>query len=119
MVRTQGWLLVAVTAFGLGAVACKKDDKTEGTTTDKTAEKSDKKADDKKADDKKVEAKTDDKKVEVKTDDKKADPGKAEAAPPANPNADDLSLLPVDSEAVIGINYKQLASSALWKEFVA
>jgi len=32
---------------------------------------------------------------------------------------DDLALLPVDSEAVIGINFAQLSQSALWKQYVA
>ncbi len=32
---------------------------------------------------------------------------------------DDLSLLPVDSEAVVGINFGQVQQSALWKQFVA
>jgi hypothetical protein len=32
---------------------------------------------------------------------------------------DDLSLLPVDSEAVVGINFAQVQQSALWKQFVA
>src|SRR5947208_2827866 len=51
MVRTHGWLLVAVAALGLGTVACKKDDKTEATTDKKVEAKDDKKADDKKTDD--------------------------------------------------------------------
>lgn len=32
---------------------------------------------------------------------------------------DDLSLLPVDSEVVVGINFGQLQQSGLWKQFVA
>ncbi len=35
------------------------------------------------------------------------------------PLGEDLSLLPVDSEAVIGINFSQVQQSALWKQFVA
>ena len=31
---------------------------------------------------------------------------------------DDLSLLPVDSEIVIGLNFAQIRDSALWKQFV-
>ncbi|MCX5743677.1 MAG: hypothetical protein NT062_14390 [Proteobacteria bacterium] len=31
---------------------------------------------------------------------------------------DDLSLLPVDAELVLGINFQSLQSSALWKQFV-
>lgn len=32
--------------------------------------------------------------------------------------SDDLSLLPVDSELVLGINFAQVQQSALWKQFV-
>jgi hypothetical protein len=46
----------------------------------------------------------------------KAD-GKSGAAPSAGAT-DDLSLLPVDSEAVIGLNFAQLSQSPLWKKFV-
>ena len=67
-----------------------------------------------------------------KKDEKKADPaakatdkgtpaekGGDKATPtPAGGASDDLSLLPVDSEAVMGINFAQLQSSALWKKFV-
>ena len=31
----------------------------------------------------------------------------------------DLELLPVDSEAVIGVNFQQLQGSALWQQYVA
>jgi hypothetical protein len=34
-------------------------------------------------------------------------------------SGDDLSLLPVDSEMVLGINFGQIRDSALWKQFVA
>jgi hypothetical protein len=34
------------------------------------------------------------------------------------PAADDLSLLPVDSELVLGLDFQQLQSSSLWKQFV-
>jgi hypothetical protein len=44
---------------------------------------------------------------------------KASSAVATGGNADDLSLLPVDSEMVVGVNWKQLSNSALWKEFVA
>lgn len=70
-----------------------------------------------------------------KKDEKKADPaakpadpkvGETPAEKPADKPAvaptggvsDDLSLLPVDSEAVVGINFSQLQSSVLWKKFV-
>lgn len=58
-----------------------------------------------------------DQKVAEKPDDKAAD--KAAVAPiPSGGAADDLALLPVDSEAVMGINFGQLQGSALWKKFV-
>lgn len=78
-----------------------------------------------------------------KSDDKKKDESGAtaptapagggdEAAPPpkdkveapagggaqAAPAGDDLSLLPVDSEIVMGLNFQQLQQSSLWKQFV-
>jgi hypothetical protein len=40
------------------------------------------------------------------------------AAAPAAKAADDLSLLPVDSEIVGGLDFQQLQGSALWKEFI-
>jgi hypothetical protein len=39
------------------------------------------------------------------------------ATPVAVAGADDLSLLPVDSEMVMGLNFAQLQQSALWKQF--
>jgi hypothetical protein len=60
-------------------------------------------------------------------DDKKAataadKSGKAEAESPGlaagKATADDLSLLPVDSEVVLGINFAQVQQSSLWKQFV-
>jgi hypothetical protein len=39
--------------------------------------------------------------------------------PPARKQVTDLALMPVDSEAVIGVNYSQLSHSALWLQFVA
>src|SRR3569623_2841275 len=39
------------------------------------------------------------------------------ATPVAGAGADDLSLLPVDSEMVMGLNFAQLQQSALWKQF--
>jgi len=33
-------------------------------------------------------------------------------------SGDDLALLPVDSEAVLGINFAQVQGSALWKQFI-
>lgn len=37
---------------------------------------------------------------------------------PAAATGDDLSLLPVDSEVVLGLNFSQLQKSALWQKFV-
>ena len=61
-----------------------------------------------------------------KSDDKKGDQAttadKMSEKMPAMPGgdkaaSDDLSLLPVDSEVVVGINFAQLQQSALWKQF--
>jgi hypothetical protein len=92
MVRTTGWL-VAVVALGLGATACKKD-------SDKPAASAD------------------------KTTDKATAPGDKPAVAATGAGiggtlGDDLSLLPVDSEAVVGINFSQVQGSQLWKQFVA
>ncbi len=96
MVRFRKSWLVAVVALGLGAAACKKND--------------DNKAGDKPAGDKVAD------KTDVKAADKAATtPDKV--APIADANASDLSLLPVDSEVVMGLNIGQLQSSALWKQF--
>jgi len=92
MVRNRSGLIVAVAALGLSLSigACKKND-------------------DKKADDQSAAGKTADK---VKS---------AVAGGPAVPglasSGDDLSLLPADSEMVMGLNFAQLQTSALWKQF--
>ncbi|MDX2090053.1 MAG: hypothetical protein SFX73_19505 [Kofleriaceae bacterium] len=44
-------------------------------------------------------------------------PAPAPSAPAAGAS-DDLSLLPVDSEVVMGLNFSQLQKSVLWKKFV-
>ena len=95
MVRIRHGLLVAVLGLGLGASACKKDEKkadpaTGGTPTGQTAEK----------------------------------PATGTPTTPVTPSAGaaqggDLALLPVDSEVVIGLNFAQLQKSALWQKFVA
>lgn len=95
MVRTRSGLLVALVALGLSASACKKKEENKagtGTTTEQ-----------------------------------KADPaggGGAATNPVTKPTgagaivgADDLSLLPADSEIVVGLNFAQLQQSALWKQF--
>ncbi len=100
MVRIrQGWLVAALAPMiALGLVgACKKDEKKTETPAPgepKTAEKAPEKAADKPA------GQT------------------AQAMPSVNANADDLALLPVDSEIVMGLNFSQLQQSSLWKKFV-
>jgi hypothetical protein len=44
----------------------------------------------------------------------------ANHAPPiaAHPPASDLALIPVDSDAVVGINFAQLQKSPLWKQYM-
>ncbi|HSD86366.1 MAG TPA: hypothetical protein VLB44_02590 [Kofleriaceae bacterium] len=88
MVRTRTGWLVAVAALGLGVGACKKNEN-------------------KKAD----EAKT--------TDTASKDKGGGVATPslPSVAAGDDLSLLPANSEMVLGLNFAQLQQSALWKQF--
>src|ERR1051325_2084457 len=94
MVRIRSGLLVAIVALGLGAAGCKKSDDNKGgtPTADKTAE---------------------------KMGGDKAPAGDKPAAGGAisGQMGDDLSLLPVDSEVVMGINIAQLQQSALWKQF--
>ena len=88
MVRTRGWL-VAVAAFGaLGLGTACKKDSDKAATADKT------------------------------TDNKGGDKAGASTGGITGAVGDDLSLLPVDSEAVIGINFSQVQQSALWKQFV-
>ena len=100
MVRIRSGWVVALVALGLGAAACKKSDDKNTASADKTSE-----------------GKT----APAATGDQK--PGVAPAAAPAGSISgsvgDDLALLPVDSEAVIGINFAQLSQSGLWKQYVA
>lgn len=44
-------------------------------------------------------------------------PGALTGAPGSSAAADDLALLPADSEVVLGFNFAQLQQSALWKEY--
>lgn len=95
MVRTRHGWLVAALAIGLVG-ACKKDEKKPeggGSAETKTATTTDKVAE-------------------------KPAGQTAEAPAPTNAGGDDLSLLPVDSELVLGLNFSQLQTSALWKKFV-
>ncbi|MDB4955958.1 MAG: hypothetical protein JWO36_3527 [Myxococcales bacterium] len=93
MVRIRtGWLVV-VAGLALGVSGCKKNDEKKSdqpTTGDKTTE-SKSGADNSQA----VSA----------------------AVSAVAGNADDLSLLPVDSEMVLGLNFAQLQQSALWKQY--
>jgi hypothetical protein len=107
MVRIRsGWIAaLAVASF---AVGCKKDDS--NSNKDKPADKTENKTADKTPD------KQPDKTAEKTPDPKPPEPGNS---PPMmmQGNADDLSLLPVDSEVVMGLNFAQLQTSALWKQF--
>ena len=79
-------------AFGVAGTACKKDDK-------------------------KADTATGDKGAADKGGDKAADKAEAPAGAP-KVTGDDLALIPVDSELVLGLNFSQLTQSALWKQFV-
>jgi hypothetical protein len=93
MVRIRtAWFVAAVAALALGT-ACKKNDDAK---------------------------KTDDKSASKTTD----NPAGGSPAMPtggaiSDANASDLSLLPADSEMVIGINLGQLQQSALYKQFAS
>ncbi len=81
--------LIAAVALGLGAGACKKNE---------------------------------DKKSDNAAADKATEQGplsKAAGAGAALAGADDLSLLPADSDVVVGLNFAQLQQSALWKQFAS
>jgi hypothetical protein len=93
MVRTRTGWLVAVAALGLGIGACKKkDDKAGAAAGSATATGSAAAA---------AQAVTPDKGAPVT----------------ATVSGDDLSLLPANSDVVIGLNFSQLQQSALWKQF--
>ena len=82
-------VLAVALAISFGAAACKKEEsKTSTATGDKTAEKG---------------------------GDTKAGGGTSGTTAASG---DDLSLLPVDSELVMGLNFAQLQQSQLWKQFV-
>lgn len=95
MVRMYKSWMVAVLALGIGAAACKKDEKkTDGTAATGSGQ------------------------AAPATPDKKT--AEAPAVAPSAPAAggDDLSLIPADSDLVMGLNFAQLQKSALWKKFV-
>ncbi len=85
---TKSWMVAAL-ALGIGAAACKKDDKKSDGTPAGSA---------------------------VAPGDTPANPGVA--AVQSMTKGDDLSLIPADSEVVMGLNFAQLQKSALWKKFV-
>lgn len=91
MVRIRhGWLVVALGCLGLGlAPACKKDEKKADPAGDKSAEKA-----------------------------SGDQPSGMTSGNPGAAKGDDLSLLPLDSELVVGINFAQVQQSGLWKQFV-
>ncbi len=98
MVRIRTVSIVGLLALGFVAGACKKDEKkTEATGSG-------------------------DPKQAQKPAEKPAEKPAGQTTSPnvmaVNPNADDLSLLPLDSEIVMGLNFSQLQTSALWKKFV-
>src|SRR6478735_9205059 len=87
MVRTRIGWLVAVAALSIGVGACKKKD--EAKKTDQTQP----------------------------AGGDKANPVTATPSVVNQAGGDDLSLLPADSEMVMGLNFAQLQQSALWKQF--
>jgi hypothetical protein len=90
---TKSWMVAAL-ALTIGAAACKKDEKKpEGTPAGSAAPT-----------------------TAEKPADTVASPGVA--ATKAMASGDDLSLIPADSEVVMGLNFAQLQKSSLWKKFV-
>jgi hypothetical protein len=91
MLRTRSGWLVAVVALGLCAGACKKKEENKAGETGTTA------------------------------GEQKPATGAGAAPGPTTGAAmvagDDLSLLPADSEIVLGLNFAQLQKSALWQQF--
>ncbi len=98
MVRNRGWLVAGLLSVGLlGASSCKKEDKAPTPSGDQKT----------------------DPKVDPTTAEKPVPGGvKATTTPLPAVNGDDLSLLPLDSEIVMGLNFSQLQQSQLWKQFV-
>src|SRR5690242_12907506 len=99
MVRIRSGSLVALIALSLGAAACKKSDSNKP-SADKTAEAT--------------------KAGGSAATDKGGGPAPAPVAGGAISGAagQDLALLPVDSDVVLGINFAQIRGSALWKDLV-
>ncbi|MBS1122386.1 MAG: hypothetical protein H6Q90_4614 [Deltaproteobacteria bacterium] len=98
MVRNRGWLVAGLLSVGLiGLASCKKEDKAPAASG---------------SGDTKVDPKA--------TAEKPAPPAGVPSTSKVSPTAtgDDLSLLPVDSEVVMGLNFSQLQQSQLFKQFV-
>lgn len=101
MVRIRrGWIVAGmVSSLALLGGACKKDEKKTDT-----------------------QAKTDPKAGDTAVTAEKPAGGTNTPAPaggaPTGQIADDLSLIPVDSELVMGLNFAQLQQSAMWKQYV-
>lgn len=94
MVRIRTGWLVAALALSISAGACKKNEKKADTSAATTP-------------------------TPGATAEKVAPGGAAPAAAAATAAAgDDLGLLPVDSEMVMGLNFASLQKSPLWKKFV-
>jgi len=94
MLTRKSWMVAAL-ALGLGAGACKKDEKkTEGTTATGSGE------------------------VKAADGDKPAEKPMPVTQAAGLATGDDLSLLPVDSDLVMGLNFASLQKSSLWKKFV-
>ena len=96
MVRIrQGWLVAAL-ALSVGAGACKKKDENKAPATGSAAGSA----------------------AAPTPAEKPADKPATPAGAPTGAAAEDLSLLPVDSEVVMGLNFAQLQKSVLWKKLV-
>lgn len=98
MIRNcRGWLAAGVIASSITFVACKKDEQKPAPAPGAPADKTKPAPPAEKADD---------------------SAGLSAVLKPGV-NADDLSLLPRDSEIVAGLNFAQLQQSALWQKFAA
>ncbi|MBA3817463.1 MAG: hypothetical protein H0X17_01100 [Deltaproteobacteria bacterium] len=89
--RTQKLIVAGLLAVAVSAGACKKTEKKVDPATPPTPTGT--------------------------TAEQPAAPGMSAPGAPVGTIADDLSLIPVDSEVVMGINFAQVQTSALWKQF--
>jgi hypothetical protein len=92
MVRTRSGWLVALVALGLGAGACKKKEENKAAQPGSPT-------------------------TQTETAGGAATPTGGPVATATAVGSDDLSLLPADSEMVMGLNFAQLQQSALWKQY--